>query len=60
MESNEYVVMMLKRHLVRLFEDPETRYKSYDAGELLALIAKLEVIASLGEEALGDEAETKP
>lgn len=47
MTDAEYVLAKLKEQLIKTVRDPETRYKSFDAGEILATIAEIEAKASL-------------
>ena len=47
MTDAEYVLAKLKERLIKIVRDPETRYKSFDAGEILATIAEIEASATL-------------
>lgn len=47
MADAEYVLAKLKERLIKIVRDPETKYKSFDAGEILAAIAEIEAKASL-------------
>lgn len=47
MADAEYVLAKLKELLIKNVRDPETRYKSFDSGEILAAIAEIEASATL-------------
>lgn len=47
MTDAEYVLAKLKERLIKIVRDPEKRYKSFDAGEILAAIAEIESSATL-------------
>lgn len=47
MADAEYVLAKLKELLIKIVRDPETRFKSFDAGEILATIAEIESSATL-------------
>lgn len=47
MADAEYVLAKLKERLIKIVRDPETKYKSFDAGEILAAIAEIEASATL-------------
>lgn len=47
MTNAEYVLAKLKERLIKNLRDPETRFKTFDSGEILAAIAEIESSATL-------------